>query len=37
MQIVCFRYGLFSHLWIDMMTRLGLDVQIVGGLVGREF
>lgn len=25
-KVVCFRYGLFSHLWIDMMKRLGLDV-----------
>jgi len=28
-KVVCFRYGLFSHLWIDMMQRLGLDVEIV--------
>ncbi|GFR46530.1 hypothetical protein Agub_g8118 [Astrephomene gubernaculifera] len=28
-KVVCFRYGLFSHLWIDMMQRLGLDVHIV--------
>lgn len=28
-KVVCFRYGMFSHLWIDMMTRLGLDVQVV--------
>ncbi|GIL80982.1 hypothetical protein Vretimale_9319 [Volvox reticuliferus] len=28
-KVVCFRYGLFSHLWIDMMQRLGLDVQVV--------
>ena len=28
-KVVCFRYGQFSHLWIDMMQRLGLDVQIV--------
>lgn len=25
-KVVCFRYGLFSHLWIDMMQRLGLQV-----------
>lgn len=25
-KVVAFRYGLFSHLWIDMMQRLGLDV-----------
>ncbi|KAJ9515022.1 pyridoxal phosphate-dependent transferase [Haematococcus lacustris] len=28
-KVVCFRYGVFSHLWIDMMTRLGLDVHVV--------
>jgi alanine-glyoxylate transaminase/serine-glyoxylate transaminase/serine-pyruvate transaminase len=28
-KVVCFRYGLFSHLWIDMMQRLGLDVHVV--------
>lgn len=28
-KVVCFRYGLFSHLWIDMMQRLGLDVVVV--------
>jgi alanine-glyoxylate transaminase/serine-glyoxylate transaminase/serine-pyruvate transaminase len=28
-KVVCFRYGLFSHLWIDMMNRLGLEVVIV--------
>ncbi len=28
-KVVCFRYGLFSHLWIDMMQRLGLDVTVV--------
>lgn len=28
-RIVCFRYGMFSHLWIDMMQRLGLDVTVV--------
>ena len=26
-KIVTFRYGQFSHLWIDMMQRLGLDVS----------
>jgi alanine-glyoxylate transaminase/serine-glyoxylate transaminase/serine-pyruvate transaminase len=25
-KILTFRYGQFSHLWIDMMQRLGLDV-----------
>lgn len=28
-KVVAFRYGLFSHLWTDMMTRMGLDVQIL--------
>lgn len=28
-KVVAFRYGLFSHLWIDMMRRLGLDVQVL--------
>ncbi|MDX2192965.1 MAG: aminotransferase class V-fold PLP-dependent enzyme [Gemmatimonadales bacterium] len=28
-KVLSFRYGQFSHLWIDMMTRLGLDVQAV--------
>ena len=28
-KVVCFRYGQFSHLWIDMMQRLGLDVQVI--------
>ncbi|GMH33806.1 hypothetical protein BSKO_01640 [Bryopsis sp. KO-2023] len=28
-KVVAFRYGLFSHLWIDMMRRLGLDVRVV--------
>lgn len=26
-KIVTFRYGQFSHLWIDMMKRLDLDVR----------
>lgn len=25
-RVVAFRFGQFSHLWIDMMERLGLDV-----------
>lgn len=25
-KVVAFRFGAFSHLWIDMMERLGLDV-----------
>ncbi|GAX81546.1 hypothetical protein CEUSTIGMA_g8974.t1 [Chlamydomonas eustigma] len=28
-KVLCFRYGQFSHLWIDMMQRLGLEVQVV--------
>ena len=28
-KIVTFRYGQFSHLWIDMMQRLGLDVHVI--------
>lgn len=28
-KVVCFRYGLFSHLWIDMMQRLGYDVHVI--------
>jgi alanine-glyoxylate transaminase/serine-glyoxylate transaminase/serine-pyruvate transaminase len=28
-KIVTFKYGLFSHLWIDMMQRLGLDVTVI--------
>jgi hypothetical protein len=28
-KIVTFRYGQFSHLWIDMMQRLGLDVTVI--------
>mmetsp|Transcript_19024 Transcript_19024/g.32549 ORF Transcript_19024/g.32549 Transcript_19024/m.32549 type:complete len:445 (-) Transcript_19024:1163-2497(-) len=33
-KIVTFRYGLFSHLWIDMMTRLGLDVTVIDQVWG---
>lgn len=29
LQVVTFRYGQFSHLWIDMMQRLGLDVTVI--------
>ena len=25
-RVLAFRFGQFSHLWIDMMERLGLDV-----------
>lgn len=28
-KILTFRYGQFSHLWIDMMQRLGLDVTAI--------
>jgi alanine-glyoxylate transaminase/serine-glyoxylate transaminase/serine-pyruvate transaminase len=28
-KVLTFRYGQFSHLWIDMMQRLGLDVTAV--------
>lgn len=28
-KVVTFRYGVFSHLWIDMMERLGLDVEVI--------
>jgi len=28
-KIITFRYGQFSHLWVDMMTRLGLDVTVI--------
>lgn len=27
--MVTFRYGQFSHLWIDMMERMGLDVTVI--------
>lgn len=27
-KVVTFRYGQFSHLWVDMMQRLGLDVTV---------
>lgn len=27
--MVTFRYGQFSHLWIDMMQRMGLDVTVI--------
>jgi aspartate aminotransferase-like enzyme len=27
--VLTFRYGQFSHLWVDMMQRLGLDVTVV--------
>lgn len=28
-KVLTFRYGQFSHLWVDMMERLGLDVNCV--------
>jgi alanine-glyoxylate transaminase/serine-glyoxylate transaminase/serine-pyruvate transaminase len=28
-KVVTFRYGQFSHLWVDMMQRLGLDVEVI--------
>jgi alanine-glyoxylate transaminase/serine-glyoxylate transaminase/serine-pyruvate transaminase len=28
-KVLTFRYGQFSHLWVDMMERLGLDVTVV--------
>ena len=28
-KVLASRFGQFSHLWIDMCTRLGLDVQVV--------
>ncbi|KAL6776409.1 SGA1 [Auxenochlorella protothecoides x Auxenochlorella symbiontica] len=33
-RVVTFRYGMFSHLWIDMMQRLGLEVEVVEGRWG---
>jgi hypothetical protein len=27
-KVLTFRYGQFSHLWVDMMQRLGLDVEV---------
>lgn len=32
--MVTFRYGLFSHLWIDMMQRMGLEVVVIEGRWG---
>jgi len=28
-KIVTFRFGQFSHLWVDMMQRMGLDVTVI--------
>ena len=33
--MVCFRYGQFSHLWIDQAQRLGLDVVVLEEEWGR--
>ncbi|MEW5319545.1 MAG: hypothetical protein WDW38_010690 [Sanguina aurantia] len=33
-KVVTFRYGLFSHLWIDMMQRMGLEVVVIEGRWG---
>jgi alanine-glyoxylate transaminase/serine-glyoxylate transaminase/serine-pyruvate transaminase len=33
--VVCFRYGQFSHLWIDQAQRLGLDVVVLEEEWGR--
>lgn len=27
-KVLTFRYGQFSHLWVDMMQRLGLEVEV---------
>ena len=28
-KVLTFRYGQFSHLWIDMMQRMGLEVEVI--------
>jgi len=28
-KVVTFRFGQFSHLWVDMMQRMGLDVEVI--------
>jgi len=28
-KVIAFRYGQFSHLWIDQAQRLGLDVEVI--------
>jgi len=33
-KVVAFRYGQFSHLWIDQAQRLGLDVEIIDTIWG---
>jgi alanine-glyoxylate transaminase/serine-glyoxylate transaminase/serine-pyruvate transaminase len=34
-KVVCFRYGQFSHLWIDQAQRLGLEVEVLEEEWGR--
>lgn len=34
-KVVAFRYGQFSHLWVDMAQRLGLDVEVLDERWGR--
>jgi alanine-glyoxylate transaminase/serine-glyoxylate transaminase/serine-pyruvate transaminase len=34
-KVVCFRYGQFSHLWVDQAQRLGLDVTVLEEEWGR--
>ena len=34
-SVVCFRYGQFSHLWVDQAQRLGLDVTVLDEEWGR--
>ena len=28
-KVLIYRYGQFSHLWLDMFKRLGLDTEVV--------
>lgn len=34
-KVVMFRYGMFSHLWVDMAQRYGLDVEVLDEEWGR--
>ena len=34
-KVLCFRYGQFSHLWVDQAQRLGLDVTVLDEEWGR--
>ena len=34
-KVVAFRYGQFSHLWVDMAQRMGLDVEVLNERWGR--